>query len=697
MKKYFLTILVATISFYSSSQSFIGYLSDNYSGVNKVVLNPADIVNSPHSVDVNLLGASVFGSNNYYGINILDATKDGYSFDLESKKHPLNDNRFSVNVDVLGPAVSFNLSPKSALAVFTRARAFVNLNEIDGASIASIDDDTTESFNVTEGNFSILSHAWTEIGVSFAHEIIDEDEHIIKGGLSLKYMQGRGSAYAVGDNFNLIFDEVGIDLGGGNATGSINTSGNIQYARFDEFDGDDYDYERPENADGFGVDFGVTYEWKPNKYSNVSPDPDSNTKQVKQKSNYKLKLGLSVTDIGYINYKDGVKEAYNITNTNVSEDDFLDANDLSEFLNNFYSKTDTATGYIVDLPTALHFNADWNFNNKFYLNLNTDFSLIPKNRITANRITNIVSLTPRFESKWFGFYVPLSIVQNNGFRMGAGLRAGPLYIGSGTLVSAITSDNNRGADVFAGLKAPMFKRKNKDRDRDGVINKLDNCPRIPGPTENNGCPWEDRDQDGILDNEDQCPDQAGPAENNGCPWGDADKDGITDNEDECPSVFGLKQNKGCPYKDTDGDGVYDKDDICINEFGTKANNGCPEEVIEKLQHDLDDYAKVILFKPDTADLQDKSIETLNKIIEVMEKYPNATFTIEGHTDSRGTYKDNQMLSEKRAATVKNYLLKKGVDAVRLSSIGYGERKPIATNMYMAGRAKNRRVEIRLVK
>jgi outer membrane protein OmpA-like peptidoglycan-associated protein len=251
--------------------------------------------------------------------------------------------------------------------------------------------------------------------------------------------------------------------------------------------------------------------------------------------------------------------------------------------------------------------------------------------------------------------------------MGAGVRAGPLYLGSGSLISALVSNNNKEADFYAGLKIGVLKDKQKDKDEDGVIDKLDDCPELAGPIENNGCPWLDKDNDGVLDNVDDCPEESGPAENNGCPW-----------------------------KDTDGDGVVDKDDKCMHTFGTVANFGCPE-MTEAVQKTLNDYAKVVLFSYGKATIKEESEAALTEIIEILKDYPNAKFTVEGHTDSIGSYETNDRLSEKRANAVRTFLIDNGIDADRLRAIGYGERKPIATNMYKTGRAKNRRVEINLVK
>ncbi|MFL1012258.1 DUF5723 family protein [Flavisericum labens] len=693
--------LLGTISLHA--QSFIGFLTDNYSGVNSVVSNPANIVDSRFKTDINLVGASFLAGNDYYGVNVMDALKDDYDFDLNATKSPSNNNNFGTYEDILGPSFMFNLNKKSSIAIFTRARSVININEINGNTIDAIDDEDTDDFVVNEGDFGAFGQAWAEVGLTYARVFMNKEEHFLKGGLSLKYLQGLGSGYIYGRNVTVDYDADGTDLGGGETTGSFDSTGEITYGRFAEFDNDNYDYELPD-ANGFGVDIGFVYEWRPNYADYTKTNTKGDTYTLKHKNKYKLKLGLSITDLGSIKYKEGAEDVYDITtNTGgVSEDDFDDAEDVEDFLNNFYSLTSSSGSYKTSLPTALHFNADWNFRGKFYLNLNTDLSLTKKGKVKASSIPNIVSLTPRFESRWFSFYLPLSVVQYNGFQAGAGLRAGPLYLGSGSVLSALTSDNTKGADVYAGLKIPVYQGKARDKDKDGVIDKLDACPKEAGPVENNGCPWGDKDGDTVLDNVDECPDEKGPVENNGCPWGDADGDAVLDNVDECVDVAGEVENKGCPWPDTDGDTVLDKDDQCIDVPGTVANNGCPEpepepEVTVEVQKTLNEYAKTILFNSGKSSIKEESNSVLKEIVAILQEYPSAKFAIEGHTDSVGSNSLNQNLSEERASSVMLFLIQNGVASNRLSSKGYGEDKPIATNSTKAGRALNRRVEINLVK
>ncbi|MDA9089823.1 OmpA family protein [Maribacter arcticus] len=231
-----------------------------------------------------------------------------------------------------------------------------------------------------------------------------------------------------------------------------------------------------------------------------------------------------------------------------------------------------------------------------------------------------------------------------------------------------------------------------DADGDGIEDSKDACPNEAGSKEMNGCP--DADGDGVADKDDACPNEAGLPALAGCP--DADGDGVADKDDACPSEAGPSENKGCPWADADGDGVLDKDDQCPDVAGTVANAGCPE-VTEEVQKQLNDYARTILFDTGKSSIKAESTSVMVDIITILKEYPNAKFTVEGHTDSVGSEKLNQSLSESRALSVKEFLVDKGIEEFRLSAVGYGESKPMATNNTRAGRTQNRRVEINLVK
>jgi len=229
-----------------------------------------------------------------------------------------------------------------------------------------------------------------------------------------------------------------------------------------------------------------------------------------------------------------------------------------------------------------------------------------------------------------------------------------------------------------------------DKDKDGIKDSEDACPDVAGLEEFKGCP--DTDGDGIEDSKDDCPEVAGIAAFNGCP--DTDEDGLMDSEDDCPEIAGPKDNKGCPIikNDNDKDGVLNDDDECPETFGTAANNGCPE-LEKEVEEALDIAFKNLEFETSKAIIKTSSYVSLNNLAQIMKDHPTYGILVEGHTDSVGSEESNLSLSEKRANAVKTALVNKGVEGSRIVTKGYGESQPTDTNDTAAGRQNNRRVEL----
>lgn len=231
----------------------------------------------------------------------------------------------------------------------------------------------------------------------------------------------------------------------------------------------------------------------------------------------------------------------------------------------------------------------------------------------------------------------------------------------------------------------------KDSDGDGIIDAQDKCPDVKGLASLQGCP--DKDGDGIKDADDKCPDVAGLAKYQGCPIPDTDGDGINDEQDKCLTVKGVARYQGCPIPDTDNDGVNDEEDKCPNEAGPVTNFGCPviaQAVIDKINY----AAKNIFFATGSAKLLPKSFKSLNAVAAIMAADKTLMLDVDGHTDSQGKPDKNQALSESRAAAVKAYLVTKGVEESKMTATGHGQDMPVADNKTAAGKAKNRRVELK---
>lgn len=248
-------------------------------------------------------------------------------------------------------------------------------------------------------------------------------------------------------------------------------------------------------------------------------------------------------------------------------------------------------------------------------------------------------------------------------------------------------------DQCPEIAGELYMKGCPDRDHDSITDLEDLCPDNYGPLVNKGCP--DTDDDGLFDYIDDCPTVAGPGENRGCPWPDTDGDGILDRNDDCPNTPGPKENEGCPYKDSDNDGLLDKDDDCPNTPGPKSNKGCPiieKEVIEVLKTAFDNLG----FELGKDIILAGSFASLDELAGVLNKKSTWKLQISGHTDNVGDDDSNLILSKKRAEAVKDYLISKGITTERFVIEYFGETKPIADNATPEGRAKNRRVEMKLV-
>ncbi len=184
---------------------------------------------------------------------------------------------------------------------------------------------------------------------------------------------------------------------------------------------------------------------------------------------------------------------------------------------------------------------------------------------------------------------------------------------------------------------------------------------------------------------------------------DQDRDGIVDAEDACPAEAGEKsedpKKNGCPPpKDTDGDGIVDGEDACPADAGPRnddpTRNGCPVVRIEAGQIRIREQVK---FKTASSQILKESDYILQAVVKILVEHPEIkSIRVEGHTDTRGKPGYNKKLSQRRAASVVKWLVKRGISKKRLTSAGYGQERPIATNMTDEGRRQNRRVEFHIV-
>lgn len=436
----FFSIILFILTFnLSHGQSYVGHTIDNYSGVQGVTYNPSSVVGSNLRTDINLFSASAFGGSDYFGINLSDiiSSDGGFDFDADSEKFPSDENNFFFNADILGPSFMFNLNKRSSIAIISRVRASFNINDINGELYETVADDfdTDDDFDFDSPNLNGTIHAWAEIGLAYGRILIDKPNHLLKGGATLKYLQGGGSVF---------MDSPGL---GGQYTASsemLTTQGELNYGTSRDFEDGDIDFS--DLTAGFGFDIGFTYQWHPNRESDTIPS---------HKDPYKLKIGVSVTDIGSINYDDAIVTSYNLDAT-VDASNFDE--EIEDFLDDNYTSTETKKATKIKLPTALHVLVDYRLTNKWFISAQADLSMIKAGTELSNSVINSVTVAPRLETKWFSFYAPLSFRQYGDISFGGGFRLGPLTVGSGSVFTNLLSDSSKTTDVYVGLKIPLYRK-----------------------------------------------------------------------------------------------------------------------------------------------------------------------------------------------------------------------------------------------
>ena len=236
----------------------------------------------------------------------------------------------------------------------------------------------------------------------------------------------------------------------------------------------------------------------------------------------------------------------------------------------------------------------------------------------------------------------------------------------------------------------------KDSDGDGIVDRMDECPTIYGVPCFNGCI--DTDNDGIWDSKDACPHLYGEKSNKGCPSNgkDSDSDGLMDAVDKCPFLKGTAEMGGCP--DSDKDGISDLKDYCPFLKGNPENNGCPK--MNKVQHQQFLKKKsvnaIVEFDTDKSDIKIYYNSQLDEVAAFLVEDANANVFLTGHTDNEGDQVYNYRLGERRANSVMEYLLRRGVNYNQIQMISYGESKPKQMNRSNYEKAKNRRVEVNVI-
>jgi len=674
-----LLLAILAVGHGAGAQSFIGYGYDNYSGINSVILNPGMLAGSKYKVNVNIISASALAGNNAYELDRKNLFKLKFSDLSEGNGYYKATNKeykyVYLNTDILGPSAMFNIDRKDAIGIITRVRTVGNIFNLSDPlfRLMGTADPNYYNTDLINRSLQVKSMSFAEVGLSFGRILMQKDHMLLKAGITGKYISG--IAYG-----SLSTGQMTVNLDPANTIFKLQAEVNARYsANMDDLGNGAnlQDALTKNNGKGWGADVGLVYEWRPDPFG------------------YKLRLGLSLTDLGAVNFNNSPNgKIYTLTADGHNAQE-LQKKD-GETFNDYFTRLQTA-GLVTSksgvekinarLPTALHLNGDYNIYKRLYINADVLFNTVANtNQVTPNYITTF-TVTPRLEKKWFSIYSPVSYNVQKQIAWGAGARIGPLFIGSGSVLSSLFKNRIQHADVHIGLTIPIFqhgKDKNEEK-KNKKDNKADTMYKKIIITH-------DRDSDGVVDDKDPCPDSAGPIELRGCP--DDDGDGVPNNKDKCPGVKGSPNFDGCPAPDSDGDSVNDDEDKCPLVKGSLANHGCPP-IRADLIMKVNKAGDRIFFKRAKSNIEPICLTELDRVVTILKEDTTLRLVIQGHTDNEGTDQRNAALSLRRAKSVKEYMVQQGIAEDRLETHAYGSHRPIASNDTPEGMAQNRRVEMEL--
>ena len=523
------------------------------------------------------------------------------------------------------------------------------------------------NIDVVNRSLQMKMSSFAEAGVSYGRVIFKNKASELKLGITGKYVVGL--AYGSVSSGPLL-----LNLDPTNLVVKMNGEVTTQYSKNLDNLGNGANVLNAltkGGTSGLGLDFGLVYEIK------KSQNPDQ----------YRWRFGVSITDIGSVKYNNSPNsQVYTLTTVghNTQEFEMQGGETYDDYFNRLKTNglittKSAAPASKISLPTALHGNIDYNIFKRLYINADVLFNMVANTSpINPNYITT-VTVTPRLEKKWLSIYSPVSYNAQGQLNWGAGVRFGPLFVGSGSVISTFLTQRIKAADVHIGLSIPIFQHTDKHSKEDTLYLSKDLT--------------HDRDGDGVVDDKDECPDSAGAIALIGCP--DSDGDGVPNHKDKCPGVKGSPNFEGCPAPDTDGDSVNDDDDKCPLVKGVASNYGCPP-INPALIASVNDVANRVFFVRAKADIKPVSHHELDRVVAILQSDSTLRLRVEGYTDSEGTDERNQRLSDRRARSVVHYLMKKGINVLRMDFVGYGSKHPLDTNDTREGMARNRRVEMVLM-
>ena len=376
----------------------------------------------------------------------------------------------SYNLEWRGPSAMFNVSKRLAFGAGMRTRLGIQLNNVDenlARTLRSSIDSSYDKVLSRDNSFNLNMNSFQEISGTMALVLINKKSRYLKVGGTVKALFGIGSLYLNNKGLevdsrnsdSLIINRMEMEIGYTNSTFIQNLSKGVLSASLPKSD---------MNGFGIGYDIGATMEWRPEA-----------TEALQGKNQYLLRLGVSLLDIGGIQYKRDIT-SYSVSRTTpllFEEDSAFSASFqqgidqglawMKDYAQRNLNYKEEQSSFRVAMPSTLSVQLDYNLFKSFYLGMLWNQSFVSRSSINLRRPSGIMFM-PRFESRLLEISVPVSF--NNDYTdagLGAFLRLGPVYVGTDNLLNSIRSNTSfRGFNLYFGMSTGIGKSKKKNKGKD---------------------------------------------------------------------------------------------------------------------------------------------------------------------------------------------------------------------------------------
>ncbi|MBI3510179.1 MAG: hypothetical protein HY064_05910 [Bacteroidetes bacterium] len=460
MRKIFLPLFLFFFFHKISAQSFLGYEHSNYAGIVGASYNPASLADNNYSLDILVGGLDVEGANNYVGVK----RKDFGIPDWGTQNLYLRDGRNTkkaafARAEILLPAVMFS-NDKFGWGVDMKIRTYANIDGVEpelAHLLARGLKDPADYQEFHNKHVGANACSWFEIGGTYSKTIWTGAEHFVSVGVRPKFLLGLGAAYAfVNDLEYQAYSDTTVGI----------FRSDLKFGHSDNFAfGANFSWQGYHIGfnPGIGLDAGIIYEFRPDAMQKDKKDKPKEWPGFRERPIYKYRIGASLTDLGIIHFRSGIFTDHYSAN---SEDWNFNNKDLNytepgPIYNNFSlgnAGKGSGKGLWMRTPLALDLFYDYHYRDNIYLSgqsfnalyfRGTDFKKV-------HELTRI-SVTARYETRWYGAWVPVSFTRMGTVSMGAGFRLGPFIFGTTDLLNLILKSKKvYNADFYFALKVPLF-------------------------------------------------------------------------------------------------------------------------------------------------------------------------------------------------------------------------------------------------